>query len=201
MLTHKEQQILDYINSYWLRKGTMPTIAEMAKGLEMSSHGTLHRYISALVEKGKLKKGEQGTARNLELVEYPEAVLPLIGTIAAGQPIEAIPGMDTLNITELFLGEGRYALRVKGDSMINVGVFDGDWVIIQEQNTANNGNIVVALIDNQEATLKRFYKRNGDKIELMPENDDMEPMLFDAHRVKIQGILQRSIRNFVSSRL
>lgn len=119
-----------------------------------------------------------------------------MGRIAAGQPIEAIPDEDILNLTEFLLGLGRFALRVQGDSMMDVGILDGDTVIIRCSDTAEDGDIVVALIDNEEATLKRFHQRVGNKIELTPENTQFLPLVLDADRVRIQGVLVGQLRTY-----
>jgi len=122
-------------------------------------------------------------------------ILPFAGRIAAGQPIEAIPEQLEINFSDMLMGEGRYVLEVKGDSMIEAGIFNGDLVIIRESTTADNGDIVVALIDNGEATLKKLRK-HGDRVELIPANQLMAPMIYPADRVHIQGVVVGQVRYY-----
>jgi repressor LexA len=122
--------------------------------------------------------------------------LPLLGRIAAGQPIEAIPDEDTLNLTEFLLGPTRFALRVQGDSMMEAGILDGDTVIIQRRETAADGDIVVALIDDEEATLKRLYHLSNKRIKLVAENSAFTPMCYAAERIRIQGVLVGQLRTY-----
>ncbi|MFT6303383.1 MAG: repressor LexA [Pseudomonadales bacterium] len=122
--------------------------------------------------------------------------IPLLGRIAAGQPIEAIEDANYLDLAAFFIGPDRYALRVTGESMIEVGILDGDTVILRKQNTANTGDIVVALIDGQEATLKRLGQTLDGVVELMPENGSMATMLYDARRVSFQGVLVGQLRSY-----
>lgn len=122
--------------------------------------------------------------------------IPLVGTIAAGRPIEAIHDSEEFNINDILYGKDLYMLKIKGNSMIEEGINDGDFVICEPSNTANNGEIVVALIDNQEATLKRIYKNDHGKILLCPANSDMKPQEYDATRVTVQGILRCQLRSY-----
>lgn len=131
-----------------------------------------------------------------QLEDLPKFNIPLVGCIAAGQPIEAINHQNAFNINDILYGSDLYMLRVKGDSMIEEGINDGDYVICEPSNTANNGEIVVALIDDQEATLKKLYKNDNGKILLCPANSDMSPLEYEATRVKIQGILRCQLRNY-----
>lgn len=133
---------------------------------------------------------------NLSLDNYNKLNIPLVGTIAAGQPIEAIEDSSSFNINSILYGDDLYMLKVKGDSMIEEGINDGDFVICEPCNTAENGEIVVALIDNQEATLKKLYKNDDNKILLCPANSNMAPLEYEASRVKIQGILRCQLRSF-----
>ena len=196
MLTETESRILEAIQNHVLREGRSPTLAEIGLSSGIRSKGTVHRYLNALIEKGYLNRSD-GAWRGIELIQAPQRAytLPLVGRIAAGQPIEAIPDHEVLDIGELLLGDGRFALRVEGDSMIEAGIFDGDWLVIREQSTADEGDIVVALIDHHEATLKRYFRRD-DEVVLMPENSELTPMHYAAERVTIQGVLIRSIRVF-----
>jgi len=172
-------------------------LSEIGTALNLKSKGTVHRYVQALTDKGALERTERGW-RGIRLASKPHfATLPLAGRIAAGHPIEAIPDQDELNLAELFLGENRYALHVKGDSMIDAGILDGDWVIIERCDTARDGDIVVALIDEQEATLKKLKRLDNSDILLIPENTNLAPMQFSPHQVRIQGVLVGQMRRYI----
>jgi repressor LexA len=128
--------------------------------------------------------------------QWLTSVLPLPGRIAAGKPIETIPGWDEIDLRDFF-GKNNFAIRVQGDSMIDAGILDGDTVIIEFRETANDGDIVVALIDESETTLKRFKRsRYGNYIKLIPANADMKPMVYEAERVRIQGVLIGQLRKY-----
>ncbi|MGD8784654.1 MAG: transcriptional repressor LexA [Thioalkalispiraceae bacterium] len=195
-LTTLENRMLQFIRGYLTQRGQGPTLTEIGAALGVNSKGTVHRYVQALVDKGYLHHTERGW-RGIRLTEIPHShtTLPLVGRIAAGRPIEAIPGEDELNFAD-FSGQDNFALEVQGDSMCEVGILDGDIVIIKSQATAKDGEIVVALIDDQEATLKRFRKLNDNKIKLIPENSQMQPMVYDAQRVQIQGVLVGQLRRY-----
>ena len=197
MLTRAQHKTLSFIRHFIARHDCAPTLSEIAAGLGLRSKGSLHKHVQALAEAGYLKV-HSGRQRGIELTRFAEQQLhslPFLGRIAAGQPIEAIPGEDTLNLTEFLLGPDRFALRVTGDSMIDAGILDGDTVIIKRQDNANDGDIVVALIDNGEATLKRLRKR-GDRIELIPANAAYPPLIYPANRVQIQGVLVGQLRTY-----
>lgn len=198
MLTSGQHKTLDFIRQYIAREGFAPTLTEIALGLGMSSKGSVHRQVQALAESGYIEL-MAGRKRGIQLTEeWREAAtsLPLIGCIAAGQPIEAIAGQDKLDLSPI-MGTDRYALIVKGDSMMDIGILDGDTVIIKPSDTARDGDVVVALIDESEATLKRLYHVDGDMLELMPENKNMKPMRYEAERVRIQGVLAGQLRFYL----
>jgi repressor LexA len=196
MLTPGQTKVLDFIKHYLAREGCAPTLAEIAAGLGASSRGAMHKQVQALAAAGVIRL-LPGRHRGMELVEEAGAAsLPLLGRIAAGHPIEAIPDEDTLNLTEFLLGPNRFALRVQGDSMVDAGILDGDTVIILRAETAQDGDIVVALIDGEEATLKRLYHRGRDIIERVPENASLSPLRYAAHRVAIQGVLVGQLRTY-----
>ncbi len=198
MLTDSQQRTLDFIQAYILRCGHAPTYPEIARGIGIQSQGTAHRYVKALVEMGYLLN-EEGSHRGLRL---PDEVMeqglsiPLLGRIAAGQPIEAISGHDAINLNQMFGGENRYALQVSGDSMIELGILDGDTVIIEACNSAPKDSIVVALIDDNEVTLKIYRPLPHNRIKLIPANASMEPMVYTADRVQIQGVLVGTLRTY-----
>ncbi len=197
MLTGLEEKILQCITQHITRNGHAPTLVEIGESLDIKSKGTVHRYVESLIEKGHLHRTGRSW-RGLRLTGEQSRrllILPFAGRIAAGQPIEAIPEQLEINFSDMLMGEGRYVLEVKGDSMIEAGIFNGDLVIIRESTTADNGDIVVALIDNGEATLKRLRK-HGDRVELIPANQTMAPMIYPADRVHIQGVVVGQVRYY-----
>lgn len=197
-LTKRQKQIYDYTKSYINRKGLSPTLEEIKKHFRLSSLSTIHQHIGVLVDKGFITK-DDNTARGISLAERASKLvrIPLLGTIAAGQPIEATQDKEMIAVPQNKLprfGEF-YALRVIGDSMIGEGINNGDVVLVKHQETAENGQKVVALIDNHEATLKKFYKERG-HIRLQPANKTMEPLIFRNGRdIAIQGIVLDVIRD------
>ncbi|MDX1285642.1 MAG: transcriptional repressor LexA [Draconibacterium sp.] len=198
MPTLLEKRILNFIHAFIVKHGHSPTLVEIGKAMDISSKGTIHRYVQSLRNQGLLAQPERGW-RGIRLADDAlnnSTTLPLVGRIAAGQPIEAIENQEEINLTEMFVGKDRFALQIKGDSMIDIGILDGDIVVIQPQNTAQFGDIVVALIDDQEATLKRFKKLKDGRIELSPENQELEPMIYEPQRVKVQGILVGQLRSY-----
>jgi len=197
MLTGLEEKILQCITRHITQNGHAPTLVEIGESLDIKSKGTVHRYVESLIEKGHLHRNGRSW-RGLRLTGEQSRrllILPFAGRIAAGQPIEAIPEQLEINFSDMLMGEGRYVLEVKGDSMIEAGIFNGDLVIIRESATADNGDIVVALIDNGEATLKKLRK-HGDRVELIPANQSMAPMIYPADRVHIQGVVVGQVRYY-----
>ncbi|MCK4710944.1 MAG: transcriptional repressor LexA [Gammaproteobacteria bacterium] len=198
MLTSGQHKTLDFIRQYIAREGFAPTLTEIAQGLGISSKGSMHKQVQALAEAGYIEL-IAGRKRGIQLTdELQESAnsLPLMGYIAAGQPIEAIPGQDKLDLSPI-MGTDRYALVVKGDSMMGIGILDGDTVIIKPSDTARDGEVVVALIDESEATLKRLRHINNEMIELIPEHLTMQPMVYSADRVRIQGVLAGQLRFYM----
>ena len=198
MLTNSQQRTLDFIQAYILRLGRAPTYPEIAAGIGIQSQGTAHRYVKGLVEMGYLLN-EEGSHRGLRLsqdVVEQSFTIPLLGRIAAGQPIEAISGYDGINMNQMFGGENRYALKVSGESMIELGILDGDTVIIESCNAAPKDSVVVALIDNYEVTLKIYRPLSHQRIKLIPANSAMESMIYPAERVQVQGVLVGTLRTY-----
>jgi repressor LexA len=193
-LSPLEQKIYGYIRGYLLRHGQGPTLPEIGAALGLSSKGSLHRYVQGLIHKGVLERPERSW-RSLRVLQ-PTQSLPLLGRIAAGKPIEAIPNHDEINLAEMLLGRDRFALRVRGDSMREAGILDGDTVIVKQTNTAKNGDIVVALIDQDEATLKYFKRLANKRIQLIPANSEFVAMTFEAERVQIQGVVVGQLRTY-----
>ena len=198
MLTSQEQKTLQFIRNYLAQYGYAPKFKEIGVAIGVNSHGTIHRYVQSLEDKGYIERA-RGHARGMHLKELPlvsPPTIPLAGKIAAGLPIEAIEDQQELNLAQMFMGPELFALRVTGDSMIDAGILDEDYVIIRKQEVANDGDIVVAMIDKSEATLKRFKRRSEDQIALIPENPDMEPMIYAAERVTIHGVLVGQLRHY-----
>ena len=191
MITKRQKQALDFITDYQGRKGYSPSLDEIRKKLKLASVSTAHFHVSKLRDLGYLAK-EENKPRSIETLGRETMIkIPLLGTIAAGQPIEAIQDKEMIAVSKSKLPRSSevYALRVVGSSMIDENINDGDIVLVKQQETANNGQKVVALIDNHEATLKKFYKERG-HIRLQPANKRMEPLIFRNGRdVLIQGIV------------
>jgi len=197
MLTPSQHKTLTFIRQFSARHGYAPSLSEIAEGIGIRSKGVAHRYVQALAQMGHLVL-HPGRQRGIELVEEAgdgALSIPLQGTIAAGRPIEAISGQDRLDLAEL-LGPNRYALWVRGDSMVEAGIQDGDTVIVEHRESADDGAIVVALIDGEEVTLKRLQRHVDGSISLIAENPDMPPMLYAAERVAVQGVVISLLRSY-----
>ncbi len=199
MLTQLENRILQCFRDYVRDYGRAPALRELGEAAGVRSKGTLHRYVQSLVQKGVLASQGRGW-HNLSLVEPDEPGgglrLPLLGRIAAGSPIEAVAGADEIDLAELLGGPGRFLLKVKGDSMVDAGIYDGDWVIIRACDAANDGELVVALVDNEDVTLKHLQRGADGTVALIPENAAMAPMVYEAGRVRVQGVVVARIRMF-----
>ena len=201
MLTSSEKRTLKFIQKYCIEKGYSPTLTEIAKGIGIKSKGVVHRYIKTLESLNLISISshrKRGIVLNLEAYENQSVapIIPLLGRIAAGQPIEAIEGREEINLADFIMNPDRFALQVSGDSMIEAGILDGDTVIIKHQNTAENGDIIVALIDGLEATLKRLKKLPDGMILLIPENKLMEGLIYEAKRIQIQGVVVGQLRSY-----
>ena len=198
MLTSQEHNTLQFIRHYLAQYGYAPKFKEIGLAIGVNSQGTVHRYVRSLEEKGYIERAK-GNARGMNLVELPlvsPPTIPLVGIIAAGLPIEAVEDQQELNLAEMFMGPELFALRVSGDSMIDAGILHNDYVIIKKQPDAHDGDIVVAMIDRVEATLKRFKRKSQEEVALIPENADMEIMVYAAERVNIHGVLVGQMRNY-----
>ncbi|MCH7881735.1 MAG: transcriptional repressor LexA [Proteobacteria bacterium] len=198
MLTSQENNALTFIRQYLAQHGYAPKFKEIGLAIGVTSQGTIHRYVQSLEDKGYIERSK-GNARGMSLVELPlvsPPVIPLAGRIAAGMPIEAVEDQQELNLAEMFMGPELFALRVTGDSMIDAGILDNDYVIIKKQPVAKDGDIVVAMIDKVEATLKRFKRKSATEVALIPENADMETMVYAAERINIHGVLVGQMRNY-----
>lgn len=226
MLTAKQHELLHFIQQKLDASGISPSFEEMKEALGLKSKSGIHRLISALEERGFLRR-LPNRARALEVIKVPEAAkspvrndhdnvvplrkpvpamrpiaandiveVPLHGKIAAGVPIEAFEDHNHLSVPAALLGSGEhYALEVSGDSMVEAGIFDGDYALIQKASTAREGDIVVALVDGQDATLK-YFRREGPMIRLDPANSAYEPQRYPANRVIVQGRLSGLLRRY-----
>ncbi len=215
MLTVKQHELLLFINKRLNDSGVSPSFDEMREALELKSKSGVHRLISALEERGFIRR-LPNRARALEVLKLPDSAapsapaprqvvpaaandtieIPMHGRIAAGTPIEALQGTDGFAVPAALLGPGEhYALEVSGDSMVEEGILDGDFALIRKVDTARDGEIVVALIDNEEATLKT-YRREGRTVRLDPANSRYEAQRYDESRISIQGRLAGLIRRY-----
>ncbi|MBI3546293.1 MAG: transcriptional repressor LexA [Gammaproteobacteria bacterium] len=200
MATDRAREVYDYIQAYNARHGYAPKLREIASHLGISSRGVAHRYVRALQAEG-LVHIEPDRARGIRLRKVKTSAprtssLPLLGRIAAGRPIEAIPGEDEIDLSEFFVNRERFVLRVQGDSMIEAGILDSDMVVVEKRETADNGDIVVALIDGTEATLKRLQKNRDGSVTLRPANAALSPLRLSATRVRIQGVVVGQFRSY-----
>jgi repressor LexA len=200
-LTKRQKEILDFLEDFLGENGYPPSFEEIARHFGYTSLATVHEHLENLRQKGYIRKS-YNASRSIELVPagiHVGAVeLPLLGTVAAGAPIEAIADQETISVPEDFLGRGgqHYVLRVRGDSMVDEQIRDGDYVIVNARNTAMNGEMVVALVNGDSATVKKFYREGNGRIRLQPANATMPPMYFPSHDVTVQGIVVGVIRRY-----
>lgn len=200
-LTPRQLDVVVAIRNFRHLHGYAPTMQELADQLG-TSKVTIFEHVGAL-EKKRVIRRDKHKARSLDIVadvlpdEERPTKLPLLGAIAAGSPIEAIENREEVDLETLFHSRhGVYVLRVRGESMIDDHLCDGDYVVIERRESARNGEQVVALLDTGEATLKRFYKEPGNRVRLQPANATMEPRIVDAERVKVQGVVIGVLRSY-----
>lgn len=198
-LTRRQLEIYEFLKTHLDGFPHPPTLDELCEALGLSSRGSLHKQVQALIEAG-LVEPMNHLRRGIRLVQGEEPVepdgLPLLGYIAAGRPIEAISAPRTVRVPPALRTERDcYVLQVRGDSMIDEGILDGDWVVIEQRDHARNGEIVVALVDGSEATLKRIEQRPG-RVVLHPVNAVMVPLFFQSDQVQIQGVLVGQMRRY-----
>ena len=183
-LTGRQAQILDFVRAEIHRRGFPPSVREIGEAVGLSSSSTVHSHLAALEEKGFIRR-DPSKPRALEVLDYRDtdraidygqvSAVPLVGNVAAGVPILAAENIEaTMALPADFAGESTFILRVRGESMIEAGILDGDFVVVRQQSTATNGDIVVAMVD-EEATVKRFFKE-ADRVRLQPENSSMDPI-------------------------
>lgn len=196
MLTSKQALVLQTIQELAQNMGYLPTLEEIGQELGIG-RSTIHKHIRTLINNNYLQEAEGKSAYQLiEPFEEEGSSLPYMGRIAAGCPIEAIPDQQNINMAELFYGPNRYILKIAGDSMIEAGIWDEDYVVIQKQSYAREGNIIVALVDRYEATLKYYHPKDTGVVELRPANCQMESMFYPAEQVEIQGVLIGAFRDY-----
>lgn len=199
-LTRRQRQVLDVIREFIADNGYSPSLEEIGERLGLSSVATVHKHVSHLVQKGFVRRAWNQN-RSIEIVDQGEgagaARLALAGTIAAGQPLEAVETAETIAVPEDMVRDAAtsFVLRVQGDSMINEQIRDGDYVVCERRDTARDGDTVVALVEGRDATLKRFY-REGDRVRLQPANPTVAPILVAAETVRVQGVVVGVIRKY-----
>ena len=194
MLTHKQRETLKFIKDYIQTNQESPTVREIAEGINVRSPGVVHRYLAALKEAGQIDL-ESGRHRNIRLHHNLHSLsthdsnvsLPIMGRIAAGRPIEAVPDGTLFNFSESLLGDNRFLLEVNGESMLGDNICDGDLIICEYCEKARPGEIAVIVIDDDEVTLKRYYPETKECIRLQPSNPDHPPQYYNAASLKIRG--------------
>src|SRR5580765_4209650 len=204
-ITKRQRQVYDFISEFVQKKGYSPSFEEIGGGLGLNSLATVHKHISNLEKKGLLSR-DYNRSRSIDLLP-PKGrlkqsmsvntgmVLPLLGRIAAGQPIEAVHNPETISLADFVRSKEVFVLEVRGDSMQDEHILNNDYVLVEKTKIAHNGDIVVALIEGADATLKRFY-REGDKIRLQPSNSRMKPIIVPARNVEIQGRVIGVLRKY-----
>jgi repressor LexA len=205
-LTKRQKEVLDYLVSFETKHGYAPSFEEIGKGMKLTSLATVHKHITTLEKKGFIRRG-YNQSRSIEILQLPKSVkeqvidrrvheLPLVGRIAAGSPLETIEQNETVSLSDFTRGKNSFVLQVKGTSMIEDHIMDGDFVVCEQTQVANPGEIVVAVVGGDEATLKRFYREGAGKIRLQPANSEMSPIVVPANDVKIQGRVIGVLRKY-----
>jgi len=198
-LTKRQREILDYLSEFITQHGYAPSLEEVGRRFSLSSLATVHKHLTNLQQKGFIRR-TWNRSRSVELVPTRtggRAVeLPLLGYVAAGAPIEAITTTETISVPEDLVGKrDTYVLRVRGDSMIDEQIRDGDYVVVEDRKTAENGEMVIALLRGSDVTLKKFYRDNG-RVRLQPANPAMQPLLVDSDQVQVQGVVVGVMRKY-----
>src|SRR5437763_6609212 len=204
-ITRRQRQIYDFISEFVQTNQNSPSYEEIKQGMGLSSLATVHKHISNLEKKGLLTR-DYNRSRSIDLLPpkgrlkqsmsvNTAMVLPVMGRIAAGQPIEAVQNPETISLADFVRSKEVFVLEVRGDSMQDEAILDGDYVLVEKTKTAHNGDIVVALVETTDATLKRFY-REGDKIRLQPSNVNMKPIIVPAGSVDVQGRVIGVLRKY-----
>ena len=199
-LTPKQRTVLEFVRRFFTEWGYAPTIAEICDGLGLASTATVHKHLKTLVDKGHLDS-LPGRSRGLSVkpglvVQARSVEVPLLGRVTAGQPIQINEVPETISLPEALIGRGEtFVLEVRGDSMIDEAIKDGDLVIVEKRSSANNGDMVIACIENEEVTLKRIY-REGERVRLQPSNPAMPPIIIENRDVTIKGIVIGVMRKY-----
>jgi repressor LexA len=206
-LTKRQKEFLDFLAGFLEKRGYSPSYEEIAEGLSLASLATVHKHILALESKHYIKRGFN-QSRSLEIAPkyyeeqrqhnslVPSMEVPLLGRIAAGAPVEALAGSDTLNFGDFAGDPNTFALQVRGESMIEDHICDGDYVLVEKASEARDGDIVVALVEGMETTLKRFYLESGDRVRLQPANATMQPIYVPRSSLAIQGKVLAVLRKY-----
>jgi repressor LexA len=200
VLTKRQKSVLAFVTAFIEAEGYAPTLEEIRAHIGLAAVSTVHEHIERLIEKGYLTRG-WNQSRSLALTPEVAAhhfrgIIPLMGTVAAGSPIEAVPNPEDISVPEELIGKGKtFALRAKGDSMVDEGILDGDTLIIERAEVAENGMLVIALVRETDAAVKRFYKRGG-RVELVSANERHPPMVLNARDVRIQGVVVGLVRRY-----
>lgn len=198
-MTRRQKEVMDFLSDFTLRNGYSPSYEEIAAGLGLSSLATVHKHITNLQRKGLLQR-THNRSRSIDVIPQrplrkPTDRLPLLGRIAAGKPVEAIETAETISLADIIGTREVYALEVRGDSMRDEHIVSGDYVLVERAQIAREGEIVVALIDGRDATLKRYY-REGHLVRLQPSNAEMKPIYAPASSVSIQGKVLGMLRKY-----
>jgi len=198
-LTKRQKELFDFLDGYLAEHGYAPTLEEIGARFNLSSLATVHKHLTNLEQKGLIRR-TWNHSRAIELVPHGKAssavALPLLGRVAAGRPIEALETADSIAVPEEFVRrQNTFVLRVVGSSMVGDGILDGDYIVVEERPTAENGETVVATI-NGEATVKRFYRERAGKVRLQPANDTMQPIVARERDVDVRGVVVAVLRKY-----
>ena len=200
-LTRRQREILDYLNDYSAEHGYAPSFDEIAEKFDYASLATVHEHLSNLERKGYIKRS-YNESRAIEILPsdvFPKAVeLPLLGAVAAGIPLEAQTTGETVSVPDSFVRRtgNHYVLKVRGQSMIDAQIADGDFVVVQDKPTADNGEMVIAMLQDSTATVKRFYRERDGRIRLQPANDSMQPIYVNENEVSVRGVVVGVLRRY-----
>jgi repressor LexA len=199
-LTRRQKELIDFLDRFIEKKGYAPTIEEMAEHFGLRSLATVHKHLTNLQKKGLVRR-DSNRSRALELVPTTVKVsaveLPLLGRVAAGSPIEAITATETIFVPEDMVGRREtYVLQVKGDSMIDEQIRDGDYVIVENRRPTRDGEMVIALLDGENVTLKKLYREGNGRVRLQPANANLKPVFVDQDRVTVQGVVIGVLRRY-----
>jgi len=199
-LTKRQREILDYLNEFIQQHGYAPSLEEIGRRFGLSSLATVHKHLTNLQKKGLVKR-DSNRSRALELVPTTVKVraveLPLLGRVAAGSPIEAVTSTETIFVPEDMVGRREtYVLQVKGDSMIDEQIRDGDYVIVENRRPTRDGEMVIALLDGENVTLKKLYREGNGRVRLQPANAALKPIFVDQDRVTVQGVVIGVLRRY-----